>query len=248
MKSPTHIHNQAALRRARKPALLTAIALALNIAGPRLASGAANQNPGILPPSAIAHGKSYPEWVAAFWEWDLEYPLEGHPALEHDTFDLSLRQSGKVWFWSAPDFGERSCTMPAGTMLFLTLRDVECSSLEAPDSGFFAATEPEQRELASYWADHIVNVFCVIDGVRVENLAAYRFSSTQFQFDAPTPWIFGETGGSGTGVGDGYYLLLAPLSKGEHTIHYGGTFHFTLEEDGFDADFPKEITMHLKIE
>jgi prepilin-type N-terminal cleavage/methylation domain-containing protein len=118
-------------------------------------------------------------------------------------------------------------------------------ALEAPDSGFYAETEAEQRDCARYWADHIVEVFCTIDGVPVKNLEAYRFSSPQFEFTAPTPWIFGDIGGEGTGVGDGYFLMLAPLSRGEHTIHYGGTFRFTLEEDGFEAEFPKEITIHL---
>jgi hypothetical protein len=205
-------------------------------------------NPGILPPGSHPFGKSYSEWVGAFWKWGLEYPVEGHPFLEHETFDLSLRQSGHVWFWAAPDFGERSCTLPAGTALFLTLRDVECSSLEAPDSGFYGETEEEQTECANFWADHIVDVFCVINDVPVENLDAYRFSSPQFEFTAPTPWIFGETGGEGTGVGDGYFLMLAPLPRGNHTIHYGGTFRFTLEEDGFEAEFPKDIIIHLTVE
>lgn len=201
---------------------------------------------GVFPTNAVMYDKTYPEWVAAFWKWGLEYPLDGHPFVEHPTFDLSLRQSGPVWFWGAPDLGERTCTMPAGTALFLTLRDVETSTLEDPP--FFGATENDQRTNSAWFADHITNLFCVIDGVSFTNLPAYRTSSSQFQFNAPTPWIFGTTGGSGTGVGDGYYLMLAPLAEGPHTIHYGGAFRFAAGELGPDPqDWPKDITVHLTV-
>jgi len=76
---------------------------------------------------------------------------------------------------------------------------------------------------------------------------SYRVTSPQFTFTAPTPWIFGETGGPGTSVGDGYYILLAPLSPGDHTLRFGGAFHFTLAEDGFDGDFPIDMTYHLTV-
>ena len=93
---------------------------------------------------------------------------------------------------------------------------------------------------------HIRDLFCTIDGVPVENLAAYRVQSPQFTFTAPTPWIFGDTGGAGTSVSDGYFLMLAPLSRGAHTLRYGGSFHFsTAEGDPFDFDASLDITYHL---
>ena len=65
-----------------------------------------------------------------------------------------------------------------------------------------------------------------VDGVAVKNIGAYRTVSPQFSFSAPTPWIFGDVGGSGTSVADGYYMMVAPLSTGQHTIHFTGTFDF----------------------
>ena len=220
------------------------IALGLVLAG----SQTGNSNHRVLPPDSNPYGRSYSEWAAAFWQWSLALPLEGHPFLDDPNFDFAAHQSGQVWFWSAPDGPlTRTVTLPAGKALFLTLRDVECSSLEEPP--FFGATEVEQREIANFFADHIVDVFCTIDGVPVENLQAYRFDTAQFEFEAPTPWIFGQTGGHGTAVGDGYFLMLAPMSTGRHTIHYGGTFHFEPGELGDDpVDFPKDITVELNVE
>lgn len=205
----------------------------------------------ISPTNAVVYGRSYQQWVGEFWKWALALPVEGHPFLDSNpVYDLSANQSGNVWFWSAPDGPlTRTATIPLGTSMFLTLRDVECSSLEAPDSGFHGDTEQEQRTCAKFWADHIVNVFCVIDGVAVEDLPSYRFSGAQVQINAPTPWVFGETGGTGTSVGDGYYLMLKSLKKGTHTIHYGGTFHFDAGEISEEPlDLPKDITIVLTVE
>jgi hypothetical protein len=186
-------------------------------------------NPGIFAPNSHPYGKSYGEWAAAFWQYAFSFPLEGHPFLDTPEYDFAARQSGKVWFWSAPDGPiTRHVTMPEGTALFLTIRDAEVSSLE--EAPFFGATEQEQREQANWFADHIVDVSVTIDGVPVKNIEDYRFETPQFEFDAPTPWIFGNTGGHGTSVGDGYFLMLKPLSRGTHTIEYSGTFHFDAGE------------------
>ena len=232
-------------RAGRRFLTMPAAALVLLVAASAAWSG---QDPRILPPESLPYGKTYAEWSAEFWKWGLEYPVAGHPFLDDPSFDFSARQSGQVWFWAAPDGPlERIVTMPEGKAIFLTLRDVECSSLEAPP--FFGATEQEQRDCAKFFADHIVDLFCIIDGKPVKNLEAYRVSSPQFQFTAPSPWIFGDTGGAGTAVADGYYLMLAPLSKGTHTIHYGGTFHFDAGEiDEEPVDFPKDITIRLTVE
>jgi hypothetical protein len=201
----------------------------------------------IVPPGAKYHGKTYGEWAGAFWKWALELPLEGHPFTTCER-DFSKNQSGKVWYWSAPDScpGPIAATLPVGKAFFLSIRDVETSSLEDPP--FHGDTEAEQRANSRFWADHIVNVFCIIDGMPVRNINAFRFSTPQIRFTAPTPWIFGSTGGTGTSVGDGYYLMLDRLSRGKHTIHYGGTFHFDAGEIGPDpVDLVKDITIDLTV-
>lgn len=208
-------------------------------------------NLGIWKPDQKPYGKTYGEWVGAFWKYALEFPLEGHPFLDTPQYDFAARQSGKAWFWSAPDGGPltRKVSMPEGTALFLTIRDAEVSSLE--EGPFFGETEEEQREQVNYLVDHVVDVFVEIDGVPVKDLAAFRFSSPQVEVDAPSPFIFGEVGGKGTTVGDGYFLMLKPLSPGKHVIHYGGTFHFGPGELDpsldFEIDLPKDVTIELTV-
>jgi len=212
----------------------------------------------IYPPHSHPYGKSYGEWAAEFWQWAFALPLEGHPFLDSPDdpfYDFGAAQSGKVWFWSSPDGPiTRIVSMPEGKALFLTIRDVEASSLEPADPDgnpdFHGDTEVEQREKSKWWADHIVDVFCIIDGVPIQHLENYRFSTPQFGFTAPTPWIFADTGGTGTSVGDGYFLMLE-VPRGNHTIHYGGTFHFEAGELGDwqeeALDLPHDVTIELTV-
>jgi hypothetical protein len=237
--------NQKLAAKGLRSTLLVATALLLSASAPLLADNGAK----VVDPDKRYHGKTYAEWSARATAFELEHPLAGHPALDTPDFDVRSGQHGKVWFLGAPlDTHERSITVPAGKALFVILLNVECSSLEAADSGFHGGTAAEQRACAKFWADHIVNVFCTIDGEEVEDIGDFRVASPQFEFDAPTPWIFGATGGHGTSVADGYYVMLRPLGQGAHTIHFGGKFHFAAGELGPDpVDLPLDMTYHVTV-
>jgi len=224
-------------------ALIIAVAFVFAGAAPIRAA----QTPGVLPPGSIPYGKSYAQWSAQFSKWAFALPVEGHPFLGCPA-SCDAGQSGPVWFLAGGP-SECTCTIPVGKALFFPLANAECSSLEADP--FHGDTAEEQRACAAFFADHIVvsSLFCVVDGVPVTNLQNYRFVSPQYTFTAPTPWVFGDTGGTGTSVSDGYSIMLTPLSKGAHTLHFGGAFHFSVAEgDPFDADFAIDTTYHLIVQ
>jgi hypothetical protein len=175
----------------------------------------------------------------------MEHPVAGHPFIEDSGFDGTSGQSGSVWFLGSP-FGpvELNITIPQGTMLFLPILNAEASDLEG-----LGSTLEERLENANFLADHIRNLSVTIDGKPVNNLHRYRVVSPEFTFTAPSPWIFGDTGGEGTSVGDGYFLLLTPLSTGTHTIHVGGDFHFSVAEgDPFDFDAVADTTYVITVQ
>jgi hypothetical protein len=214
-----------------------------------LGAAATPTTPGVYPTNSRPRGHSYSEWLAKFHQWQMSLPLEGHPQLDTDEFDVTEGQSGKVWFLGAP-FGTvvRDITIPTGTSLFFEIGGSECSSVETHDSGFHGDTEEEQRECAEFWTDHLIDISCEVDGVPVKDLWSYRFVSPQFTFTAPSPWIFGDVGGTGTSVADAYAVMLAPLSKGKHTLHYTELFHFSVEDgDPFDAEFGFDLTYNITV-
>src|SRR5713101_5169115 len=171
------------------PALFIAAVLAFGLTPPVLAA----QTPHIIPRKSVPYGMTYGEWSAAWWRWAMELPVTGHPFNDDPSFNVTNGQSGDVWFLAAP-FGtvSRNVTIPASKALFIGLLDAEASDLEG-----LGTTEAERRATAEFFADHIVttSLTCTIDGVAVANLSSYRSSSPEFSFTAPTPWIFGATGG-----------------------------------------------------
>jgi hypothetical protein len=227
---------------------LSIVAVSTNFAVCGRAAMAADNAP-VFAPGDKAFGKSPANWVAAFWKWGLEYPVAGHPFTDDPSFDFAARQSGPVWFWGAP-FGvvTREVTIPAGKAILLSMLDVEASNLEEPP--FYGETTAAQAAIAGFYANRIGDLFLTIDGEAVPNLSAYRTASPQVKVKVPTPWVFGETGGTGTSSGDGYYVLIKSLPPGTHTIHYGGIFHFEAGDfgEGSEAfDLPKDVTILLTV-
>ena len=227
--------------------LLAAAVMALLMAAPSALAAGRNLNPGVLPINSSAYGQTYAEWSALWWKFGLEHPVEGNPFVEGGAFELSH----SVWALAAPlSDATFPATVPAGKALFVAGITIECSSLEPPETGFHGGTAEEQAECATWWADHIINLAIEIDGVAAQNLEAYRVVSPQFEFTAPEDNILGVPGPDvGTSVADGYYLMLAPLSKGGHTIRVSGVLHFSVAEgDPFDFDLPSDVTIHLTVE
>ena len=99
---------------------------------------------------------------------------------------------------------------------------------------FHGDTAEDRRACAKAWIDHVTDLAATIDGRAVENLARLRTRSGDFSFTVPNNNILVGSGSTwGFSSADGYYILLAPLSAGNHTIHIKGTFH-----DPFDPAHP----------
>ncbi len=219
---------------------------------------AQNLNPGILPPGSSPYGKTYGEWSAEHWKWLYSLPADHHPLF--DTADCSTGQSGQVWFLGgtfttvSPSPGvvvgnaTRNCTVPAGKALFFPLIDAECATAEGNGT-----TDAELRACAKSIIDHAANLSCVIDGQALQGLASYRAQSPLFTwgplpannvFQDPVNFPAGTTSPS---VSDGYFVMVAPLSAGSHTIHFKGSVVFTQAQDGFNFTFSLDITYHLSV-
>ncbi|MHB9081932.1 MAG: hypothetical protein ACYC3X_31085 [Pirellulaceae bacterium] len=219
--------------RSRARVLLSCIvglAVAVAVFAPAWPAGNGKGQDKVAPPNASVGGKTYAEWSAAWWQWALALPVSGgtHPfyASEED-FDVTLGQSGKVWFLAGV-FGEaeRTITIPSGTRLFLPIANTEASNVESDP--FYGATADEQREAAAAFADYIVDPYLEVDGTALENVSDYRFSSPQFSFTMPEDDnILFVSASGGTSVSDGYWAMIGPLSKGQHTIRFSATFEDT---------------------
>jgi len=220
---------------------VAALCLAIaSVVGSVMPASAQNANPGILPPPARPHGSTYAEWSARWWQWALSIPADRNPLNDgSDCLHVATGQRGQVWFLGGAidvsTSAERHCSVPAGKALFFPLINVECSTVEAPP--FFGTTEAELRACADGFA--FADVYAEIDGVAVSDLDRYLVQSPKFNFTLPPDNVLGVAPGVGSSVSDGHYLMVAPLSAGEHVIRFGGTYP--------DFDFSIAMTYHLTV-
>jgi hypothetical protein len=183
-------------------------------------------NPDLVPPCSMPYGHTYAEW-AAFWEvWflTLTAPIDG---VNGDP-DCSINQQGPVWFLTGIFTPEAvNCTVPLGKALFFPIINSECSNLESPP--FFGATAADRRSCAEHFMDGSTHLAAAIDGRPIQGAERYNFTSPDIPFTTTPQNMFGipcpSTGPcQGFSTTNGYYLMLAPLSPGTHTLEFTGTF------------------------
>ncbi len=203
-------------------------------------------NPPVLPPNSNPFGKSYREWAARWWQWYFSIPAPVHPVADESGVNCAQGQSGKVWFLAGAATGEaeRTCQVPNGKAILFPIINAECSTVE-PDP-FHGDNEAELRACVEAIGFSDADELTVtIDGQVVENLLRYRIQSTQsplFDFTLPDDDILGVDATQGQAVAGGYYVMLPPLSRGEHVVYFKGVL-----KAGPFGGFSQEVTYHLTI-
>jgi hypothetical protein len=236
----------------RRTALLAALSLG---AGMLVASPAAPADRGRAPvfaPHALPFGQTYGEWAADWWTWALTQPVGVNPLLDLTGAHCAQGQRGRVWFLAGtfgdPSSVSRTCTVPKGkALLFPVLNNFSGATEQDPPS---EKTEAFQRSRATPAMEAATNLHASIDGVPVPDIKARYFEkSPVFKVMLPANNIFGldhdclpsDTPDAGCEVfptvDAGYYLVVKPLKKGQHTINFGGS------GPGFTVDASYSITV-----
>jgi hypothetical protein len=229
---------------------IAALALAIPVHG---AQAASTSTPGIVAPDTAqtVTGNTYGGWSAAWWRYVLSQPVPSNPLLDKTGTMCRVGQSSPVFFLVGSlgsDPVTRTCTVPAGKALFLPL--INTGDVHTPGD----TTPTDQllwNEMEVTRGFSISTLHASIDGVPVSNLnpatTPYRTcagpvsqcSAPAFSLFLPADNLFGLPAGTySPAVADGFYLLLAPLTPGHHTITFGGTG---------SSGFSQDITYNLVV-
>ena len=190
----------------------------------------------VIPPHSPGLVKAYSGLLAKWWQWSLSFPVSADP--EYGTADISVNQSGEVWFLPAPLGGgtaTRTGTVPTGKALFVPVR-----SFEADNTGCPTFTDDTAAELATIveggWS-YVTETSCTIDGVAVAGMnnptnSIYLVRTAPFSYSlassdnvlANYPGFVDETCipdgiTISPTVAEGVCVLIRPLSFGKHRIH-----------------------------
>lgn len=195
---------------------------------------AGNSNPRILPPQSKPYGLGYGEWVAEWWTWAVSIPAAENPILDETGEFAGIGQDGPVWFL-AGTFGtaaEREVTIPRGKAVFFPIfnslwwapDDLDDASWLAGELGYDAGAltaEELIRLIANYQVDFATSMNVTIDGIPITGLDQYRTESGPFPLtDTDLLDDLGaEISQPNFSIGAGYWLMVAPLPVGTHTVH-----------------------------
>lgn len=195
-----------------------------------------------LPPHATVDGLGLADWQERWYQWYASLATQATDPINDPTgARCAFGQHGPVFFLTitAAD-AERTCSTPAGVVLFVPIMVSDCSTLEPPP--FSATDEASLRICAKDKIDPGVplvfsKMSLIVDGQAVD-LTDYRTSTPLFTMVWPPDNDAGATPGVAQAVGDGYTVMLAPLTPGEHTVEMavpvGGpnvrtlTYHLTV--------------------
>jgi hypothetical protein len=227
---------------------LIAVILGIMMLAP-MVSAAEDVNPGVYPVDSVICGKTYGEWSAEWWKWILAIPTSSNPFMDDGSGEFCAEgQSGDVWFLAGSWVGttKLNCEVPAGKAIFFPIFNNECSKIEG-----YGETQKELRDSTNSIIDCVTVTEVKVDGKRLKNLDDYRAESKLFVFKLPEDnvleefgWIVPEFEGarSSPAVSDGYWIMLEPLSEGEHKIYVYGKAVF---DDG--STFETKMTYCITV-
>jgi hypothetical protein len=184
----------------------------------------------VVPRQEIVEDRTLEMWSARWWMWLASFAGEKGPAGDRDGGLCGARQEGGTFFL-AGTFGsrpvERTCHVPQGKHLFFPL----VTYVMMPDSGM-GDCAALRRDAAGMVAD--ASLFAELDGKPIEGLQS-RSAAPQncFNLNALSrgePKVMAASAG--------YWLMLRPLAKGSHTLHFGGRL----------PSISQDITYNLQVE
>ena len=195
----------------RVPLAATA-AMGLLLAMAPIAWAKAPALPGVLSPSAHVGGHSLSDLAGDFDAWFLSN------ADDNPTLNARCEQSpldAHIWYLPVSLGGDPvvDCEIPLGSFLLLMTGAAECSNLEpAP---WYGADEAGLVSCVDTMAEGMTETSATIDGWTTHDLAAYLVRSDVVNLAANN--LLAPD--AGISMIKGYFLLIAPLSAGQHTLN-----------------------------
>lgn len=206
----------------------------------------------VLDPRTNPLGRSYGEWGTEWYRWTYEIPGSAHPLIDETGANCGQHQTRAVFFL-AGNFGgvtRRRCTVPRSKPLFMPIFNSNLDNCGVPTSQQVADAELRTNTRAGI--DEVTAMSFALDGATLANTVAsfapYRGGLQQFQYEVPMGDSLFRTlmvdfsGTCTTSFQDGFWIMLAPLPPGQHTIR------FTSAAPGvMMPDFMLDVTYQLTV-
>jgi len=175
-------------------------------------------NPGIYSRDSSPFDTPYADWIAKWWDYNVDIGAEVHPRDNFSPERCNLDQDHNDPVYYLPDnlSGEeqRNCTVPAGKAILAPLITGSCWD---DNTDPILQTEEGLRECSKEGQEFGV-VSATLDGRQLQNLEQYRATSDVFNMTVAEDNAFQSPSGTFPAMADGFFAFLEPLPPGEHIL------------------------------
>ena len=192
-------------------------------------------------PAEQPYGKTYTQWSVEWMKLFVSFNCDNNPWAFADK--ALFYQTGSVYFLAGLNTAGASVniTVPEDKAIFFPLTNY-INDYPCPDPNFVPAAGQSLKDFLTQgitdFKNGISGLAVEVDGVPISDPASYWFQSDLFEFtgnpDLATVCQFDAciTGTPQSAVTGGYYMMLKPLSRGAHTVHYHSVTWGNFTQDG----------------
>jgi hypothetical protein len=186
------------------------------------------------------YGLTLEEWAAKWWQWAYSQPKGNNPLVDDKTGKLCKtgQDNENVWYLAGTLVNnsnvERFCTIPLGKAILFSVLVAECSILKS--NWWSNLVGNSMEDLWKICDAQIVKLDTKVNNQPVKPV--YVKSSKMFELVFPPNNIKNVEPMKTQAVNKGYWLMLNPLTEGEHNIT-----SFAVDSHGFISN----ITYHLMV-
>jgi hypothetical protein len=184
--------------------------------------------------SETVEGKTIGDWTTIWWQHVLDFDCASNPLNDQTGANTGVNQSEPVYFLFGMPGGtvNRTATVPAGKPILFPMVNCywqnPCSTPLGDNPAQGQTMEEFLTDVCAYFMDTAENLSCTLDGNELTDLEKYRVTSDLFYYtgniDLASCFDNCINGASQPAVADGYWIILKPLSKGSHSLHFTGGF------------------------
>jgi hypothetical protein len=194
-------------------------------------------------PGDEVHSKSLEDYANMWWQWTYTMPKEVSPVRDNTGENCHVGQRGDVWFL-AGGYGtskiSRKCVIPEGKHIFFPVINMvyypgRKGSLSCEDA----------KSAAALNNDELLSIEITLDSLISSNPTHARISSAEC-FDllglVPEEYKAPRVYPAAT---DGFWIMLKPLSKGEHLLKFDAQYN---RDKGGYSKMAQDIEYKLIVE
>jgi hypothetical protein len=208
----------------------------------------------VFAPHSTVNGLTMGEWTARWWQWAASFPVDHTPTLDPTGELAGLGQQGPVFYLAGTtlfnsDPFVRNITVPSGKKLFAPLLNLIWVQLPGdPPWPTGRAIMDEVLRPATTSTPGTVSLGATLDGQPIGgDLFAHREVDPYvdgFSVTMPANNIFGVAPGTYSPAGaDGYWLMIGPLSVGQHQFKFQANNNSPL----VGGTWSQDITYNIRV-